>query len=157
MRGQADILFLTVVMIALSISFIVIFFLYGQIHTAIAPVLNPTNSSNTTVAKVFVGTQSALTDMGMLLVLVYFAIGIAAIIAAFFVEAMPIFYVVSVFVLAIQIFVAAIMHNVFFTIVQQQIFATTASQFPLLLTIFQYYPELTLIISLGVIVALYSK
>lgn len=157
MKAQADVMFLIVVALGVAISFIIIFYIYGQLHTALAPALNPTNSSNTTVAHVFAGTGTALSGMGTLLVLVYFAIGIAAIIAAFFVEGMPIFYIVSIFALAIQILVAVIAHNVFFTIVQQQIFASTAAQFPLLLTIFEYYPELTLLISLGIVIALYSK
>ena len=156
-KAQVDIIFLIVAFLAITISFVIIFFTYGQIHAAMAPALNPTNNTNTTVAHIFTNTNTALTGIGTLLVLVYFGIGLAAIISAFFVEGIPIFYIVSMFALIIQILVAVIAHNIFFTIVQQNIFSSTAAKFTYLLTIFEYYPELSLIISLGILIALYSK
>ena len=157
MKGQADAIFLTVIGAAIVIAFIISFYAYNQIEGALKPVINPTNNSNTVIGKIPIETHNAFNVLGTLLVLVYFAIGIAAVIAAFFVDSSPVFYVIAVFALAIQIMVAVIMHNVFFTIVQQQSFLSSASQFPMLLTLFQYYPELSFLLSLAIVVALYIK
>lgn len=157
MKLQADVIFLSVIFVAVAISFIITFFLYGQLTTALRPVINPTNSTNDTIGAVNTATNTAFLTYGNLLVLVFFGIGIAAIASAFFVETEPIFFIVSIFFLMIEILVSVIMHNVFFTIAQQSLLVGVTQQFPMLITIFQYYPEIVFVTALGVVIALYSK
>lgn len=141
----------------LAISLIIAVYLNGSITTALQPVLNPTNSSNTVVAHIQQGATSGLNVFGNLLALVFFAIGIAAIISAFFVDANPLFFILSMFILAVQILISVVLHNVFFDIAQQSVLIGITQQFPYLITIFQYYPEITFVLALGVMIALYAK
>ena len=157
MKLQADVIFLSVIFVAVAITFIITFFIYGSLTTALQPVINPTNSTNNTIGAVNKATNTAFLTYGNLLVLVFFGVGIAAIASAFFVETEPIFFIVSIFFLMIEIMASVIMHNVFFTIAQQSTLVGITQQFPMLITIFQYYPEIVFVTALGVVIALYSK
>jgi hypothetical protein len=157
MRAQADILFAIILFTVVALGFIVAVYLNGQLTSALQPVINPTNNSNSVVAQIQTSATSGLNVFGNMLAIVFFAIGIAAIIAAFFVDANPVFFILSMFILAAEILVSAILHNVFFTIAQQSFLLGVTQQFPYLITIFQYYPEFTFIMALGVMVALYAK
>lgn len=157
MKAQTDIIFLAIIFVAISISFIITFFLYGNLTNALQPVLNPTNSINDTVGAVNNSVNTAFLTYGNLLVLVFFGIGIAAITSAFFVETQPIFFIISIFFLGIEIVASVILHNIFFTIAQQSSFISITQQFPTLIIIFQYYPEIVFVIALGIVIALYSK
>ena len=157
MKAQTDVVFLSVIFVAVVVGFIITFFLYGQLTSAMQPILNPTNSINNTVGAVAASTNTAFLTYGNLLVLLFFGIGIAAIASAFFVETQPIFFIISIFFLMIEILTSVILHNVFFTIAQQSSFIGITQQFPLLITIFQYYPEIVFVIALGIVIALYSK
>jgi len=157
MRAQADIIFGMILFTVLAIGIIMAVYLNGSITHALQPVINPTNSSNTVVAHIQQGATSGLNVFGNLLALVFFAIGIAAIIAAFFVDANPVFFILSMFILAVQILISVVLHNVFFDIAQQSVFLGITQQFPYLITIFQYYPEFTFVLALGVMIALYAK
>ncbi|MEM3416291.1 MAG: hypothetical protein QW719_03065 [Candidatus Micrarchaeaceae archaeon] len=157
MKAQVDVIFGIVLFFAVVITFVIVYYVNGKLTAALKPVLNPTNSSNSTVAKVFSSSHSALTTYGDLLVFVYFAIGIAAIIAAFFVDTSPIFFILAIFVLAIQILIAAVVHNVFFDVVQQSSLISSVQSFPALIFIFEYFPEISFVIALLVVIALYAK
>lgn len=157
MKAQVDTIFLIVIFTAIVITFVITFYLYGKVNTALQPVLNPTNSSNSTVALIGKSVNSGFLAYGNMLVLIFFGIGIAAIVSAFFVETSPVFFILSIFLLMIEILASVIMHNVFFNIVQQSSFLATIQQFPMLITIFQFYPEIVFVIALGIVIALYSK
>ena len=157
MRGQADIMFAIIIFAVVALGLKVAVYLNGQLTSALQTVINPTNNSNSVVAQIQTSATSGLNVFGNMLAIVFFAIGIAAIISAFFVNANPVFFILSMFILAAEILVSAILHNVFFTIAQQSFLLGVTQQFPYLITIFQYYPEFTFIMALGVMVALYAK
>jgi hypothetical protein len=157
MRLQGDVLFLIIIMPIVVIGFILAVYVMGQVTGALQPQINPTNSSNTVVGGITAKAVTAQNTFGDLLVIVYFAIGIGAIVSAFFTDTSPVFFILSVLILVVEILVSVILHNVFFTFAQNSFIITYANQFPLLLTIFEYYPELTFVIALGVVVALYAK
>ncbi len=157
MKLQADVLFGIVIVLALAISMTIIYYVYTQINSNLSPLLS-TNQSAATINSISTNTSTGLSVFLVAVVIVYFAINIAAIISAFFVDAYPVFFVISMFMVAIEVLLAAIGHNVFFYIEQQlPTFATLVTTVPYLFYLFAYLPVITLILAFTLVIVLYSK
>ena len=157
MKLQADAMFMMVIFFAVVVIFIFVFYVYSQLAPALQKQFNPTDNQSNIQGKIASSTNSAFINLGNILAFVFFGIGIAAIISAFFVDTSPVFFIVSMFILGIQIMIAVLLHNVFFTIVQQAVLLPIIAQFPLLATVFEYYPMFTFVMALGIVIALYMK
>ena len=90
------------------------------------------------------------------LLFIYFAMATAIIIGAFLVAATPIFFVAGIFFVAIDILIAAIMHNVFFTVLQTSFLAPYLNQYPFLVLLVEGYPVITFVIAIVVLIFTFS-
>ncbi|MGC8940979.1 MAG: hypothetical protein ACP5JY_03010, partial [Candidatus Nanoarchaeia archaeon] len=157
MKAQADVIFLIAVFLGLAVAFVILMYVYSSITSALNPMINPHNQSKT-ITTTFSKTNNALDVYGYGLAFIYFAIGIAAIVGAFFVDTNPLFFVAFMFALLIEIMLAAIGHNVFFAIANAiPGVSATAEAVPVIFYIFAYYPMFTFIIALAIAIMLYAK
>lgn len=153
MKMQVDVLFMTVMFVAVTLAVILIFFMFqGGIKPALQSALPASDTTNT----ILNNGSSALSTFNDGLLIVYFAFGVSVILGAFLVAASPIFFVIGIFLLAIDVLVAVIMHNMFFTIVQQSSLAPYAVSFGLPMLVIEYFPMITFVIALVVLAVTYA-
>ena len=159
MKGQVDILFLTVMFVGVCISMFVIYYVWQaglkpQLQSAFVTG-QPAATANTENTILNAG-SSSLDALNNSLLFIYFAMATAIIIGAFLVSATPIFFVAGIFFVAIDLLIAVIMHNVFFTVLQTSYFAPYLAQYPFLVLLVMGYPVITFVIALVVLVVTFS-
>ena len=156
MKAQVDILFMTVIFIAVAISVLFIYAIYqGGIRPQLQQALGVGGNANT-VNTILQNGSNALDATNNSLLFIYFAMATAIIIGAFLVNATPIFFIAGIFFVAIDVLIAAIMHNVFFDVLQTSFLATYLNQYPYLIILVESYPLITFLIAIIVLVATFA-
>lgn len=152
----ADGIYMVVVAIAMSLVALLCYYIWIQITTA-APTLfganapsivQPITTSSTNAFKLYIN----------MLVLIFFAISIDSIVAAFFVSSHPIFFIAGIFGTIIQITLTVVGHNIYFTIIQNSAFGSILVGLSAPLNLFfQYFPEIAFIFAIGTLIVTYGK
>ena len=158
MRLQVDNLFGMTIFFAIAlVMFLLTYVFVNSILQAPSFQKSVAMNNPTSNAIVTHGIQT-FTSINTILAFLYIFIGIASVIAAAFTDTSPVFAVVAIVLLPIEIYVAFVYHDAFFNIIQNSsVFGGIANQYPAILTIFQYYPLITLIISILLIIVTFGK
>jgi len=155
-RAQVDVLFLIVIFCAVAMAMLVIYAVYqGGIKPNLQAGLATGGNANT-VNSILNSGSSSLDSLNNSLVFIYFAMATAIVIGAFLVEALPIFFVAGIFLVAIDLLIATVMHNVFFNVMQTSFMAPYLNQYPYLILLVQGYPLITFIIAIIVLIFTFS-
>lgn len=157
MKGQVDLIFgmsmfFVVIIAMIIVSYVFLNGIFGNANfqqsvTAVSPTANTIVTHATTF---FNGVDNFVA-------LLYFIFGLAAIIAAAFSDSHLIVAVVVIMLLPIELTMALIYHDAFFSIIQGSIFAGFVSTIPSILVVFQYYPLITFIMAIILLITTFSK
>jgi hypothetical protein len=155
-KAQIDILFLVVVSVAVVIALFILYAIFqGGLKPQLQSVLGTGQNANTVNTILNSGSRS-LDTLNNGLMFIYFAMATAIIIGAFLVQATPIFFIAGIFFVAIDILIATIMRNVFFTVMQTSFLAPYLNQYPYLVILVEGYPIITFIIAIIVLIVTFS-
>ena len=142
MKAQADMIYWLAIVFAVSVAVVILLYIFTSIFTAFK--LQPQIANNPAAVTALNKGQTAINVVANALVIVYVVMAIASCILSFFVDSSPIFLVVIFIVLPIEILIAFIFHDIFFSIMNQSVFAATANGIPVLIQFMQWLPVLCL-------------
>ena len=91
-------------------------------------------------ANVVTNTTAAIGILNNAIVVIFIMMALVSIIAAAFTESSPLFALLGVIVLPLEIIFAFIFHDLYFEIIQNSYFAVPAATYPIVTTMFQYFP-----------------
>lgn len=153
-KGQgADMVLFIGVAFTMAIVGLICFYLWTQFASAAPQIFGNTAPQPAITAHA----QSALQLFNNIVVAIIFAIAFGSIISAIFVQSHPVFFVISIFTLIMEIILAVIFHNAYFTIIQNSAFGGVFLQFTTLNLFFQYLPEICFVIAVIVMIVTYGK
>jgi hypothetical protein len=98
------------------------------------------NIANSQEANVVTNTTGAINILNNAIVIIFIMMALVSVIAAAFTESSPLFALLGVIVLPLEIIFAFIFHDLYFEIIQNSYFAPIAATYPIITTMFQYFP-----------------
>lgn len=156
-RAQIDIVFIIAVAgFAIALALIVILWISGAILNSpqLQSVIQATPQGNTA----YQGATTGISIVGNSYVFLFFGLGFAAVISAFFVGASFIFVVPAIIILIPEMFLTFLFHDIFFAFVQSSTaIASTVSAYPSIIYLFQAYPLVCFILALIVMSVTFMK
>lgn len=155
-----DIIYVLVYLFASALLVFILYFVYGQIGTPINSALSGAVSdgnatfnytlqdSQTTGGIKFINTLFPLLLIGLILMVI---------VSAMFLDSHPIFFFVSLIILAVVIFLGLIFSNVYHQITDDEAFESTNDELPITYMFMKYLPIIILVVMvIGIIIA-FSK
>ncbi len=157
MKAQTDVLFIIVMIFVIAIIGLFASYLWTQFEHS-APFIFNASVGNSTVANTIgaAGTGSINTFNNAIILIFIFA-AVASAISAAFVESNPLFFGVGIIIIIIEIVFSVMLHNIFFSIVQNSFLATTLLQYTYMLILFEYFPLFCFLIGLFILIFTYAK
>lgn len=162
MKGSIlDLVFMIIICFVLSVSFILSYYVTEQFHSTLNQTiydqgLEKSGGYNESLEIMGEGEQ-ALLKFGDAFIVIIIAIGIAIVIGASMIRTHPIFFVASLFMLVIFIFIGAQFSNFFNAIIITSEFASVANEFPLMVKIMRNMPIFVLIFGAITAIVMYGK
>ncbi len=137
-----------------------LYLLIAGVILAVMFVLAPQiqNSNPTVFNGVFGSVMTALNILVIGVFLVYIFMNLIPIIAAYFVRTHPVFFIVSLLVLMIEMLIYYTVSNVFTTFISTSVLVTVGnSNLSLLVAVFQNLPLISFVFSVLLLIAQYAK
>jgi hypothetical protein len=117
--------------------------------------LNPGHNAN--VTGVFAGTSGFFTGINTIAAFLYIFIAIGAVVAAAFTESHPVFAVMGILLLPVELVFSFGFHDAFFSVIANSAFSPLVAQYPFVVTTFTYLPIITLVMAILVLIATFAK
>ncbi len=154
-KAQAELLLAIVIIVVIAVTAFIAAFVLDAIHTG-APVLfqNTTNPQGQTIYNN--GTQ-AVSTFDSLIVFIFIGIILGMAVSAMFVEAHPAFAFIGIFTLILLLIITAVVHNVYFDIIQSSVFAGGVTPSGATVIFFEYLPLFGAVAWALIMVATYGK
>jgi hypothetical protein len=153
MRGSTlDLLELIVIFFAFSVISIISLYLMTEFNAGVQGMF--TSNVSYDVLNQTVDTMKGFDAAG---VFVFFGIATGIIISAFLIKSHPVFFVISIFVLAFVIVVAAQISNVFIEFGRADEIIASANEFSLTIQIFNNLPTIIMVLGIIVSIVMYAK
>lgn len=100
---------------------------------------------------------NAMIYLGNAFVFLFVGFGIAAVISAFYTQTHPVFFLFSIFIFAFCVMVTAIYSDVFVELASTGILMPVAAEMTLMVDTMIALPNLSIILGVAIIIALYAK
>ncbi len=150
--SMLDFIVVIVVLLTFSISTMVGLFVLTEFETATEGTMD-NEVRNSTIAT----TKWVLQSFDYLFIFILFGLGLGVVIGAFFVRTHPIFFVMSIFTLAIILTISGQFSNVFYEIASFAPLNTVSGDFPIMLAVWDNMPVILLALGVMLVIVLYSK
>ena len=118
---------------------------------------NPAIAANPSATNAITKGQTALNIIPNAIVIIFIMMCLTSVILSAFTDTHPVFLVLVIISMPVEIFFSFILHDVFFQIVQTSFIGTALVQFPSIIAIMQYLPVVTLIVSVLIAVVTFIK
>jgi hypothetical protein len=158
LKGQIDIFYLIAYGFCTSIAILVVLMCWNQLSTSQSythyianQTTNPVGYQTTQKA------NTALLSIGNLFTIVWIMSCIASIIATFFIDSSPIFAIVGILLMPLEIFISMIFHDFFYIMGQNAFIAPIITSLPYMAYFYTYLPITALIIAVISLVLTFSK
>ncbi|MDE1833847.1 MAG: hypothetical protein KGH64_00760 [Candidatus Micrarchaeota archaeon] len=156
MKGQADVIFLLGQGLAVSIAILVLAFSWFQIYH------NPAYSTMIVNATATGKAGSASANTAIFLISNFFAFlwilsAVASVIATFFIDSAPVFAILGLVALPIEIILSMVFHDFFFTMATNSFLAPVVALIPTMVYFYTYLPSIALLFAVASIIFTYSK
>ena len=151
MRGQAGFIYLLVMFFVVGIVLAIVIMIWSSLTSNASFESLMTATHTGTVAQ-----ASATTSLNILAnaaVFLFIFSCVAAIIASTFIQSSPVFAILGIICLPIELLFSFIFHDVFLALINQSVFAGVITAAPNLILAFQYLPLISLVVSLMIIIA----
>lgn len=149
MRGQINFIFIMVSFFAVAIVLAIVLVIWSGLTSNASFESLMTATHTGTVAQTNTTTSLDILANGAVFLFIFSCI--AAIIAATFVSSSPIYAIVGIIAMPIELLMSFIFHDVFLTLMSQSAFAPVLTAVPPLIYAFEYLPLLALITSLLIV------
>ena len=100
----------------------------------------------------FTQSQGGINVIANSIVIIFIFMALASIILAAFVDAQPIFVILIIVAMPVEVLISVVLHDAFFAIVNTSFIGATLATYPTLLILFEFLPVIALILS-GIIAA----
>lgn len=154
-RGFAqDIIFIAVMILFFALSGLICWLVWDEFIT------NPTMVSRLSEAGITTELQPITEfyeNLNTLIVVTYFLLNITAVILAVFIRTHPVFFALNFILILIFVMVSALIGNIYYEFASNSFIAPYANQLPLVYTMFEYMPVITLIFAGIIAVVMYGK
>lgn len=151
---KGNILDIPVIAVILFATGICVMFLYLIVDAFLS---DPVFSSNVVAAATLNTGLDALVILGNSFIFLFVGFGIASVIASFYTETHPVFFVFSIFTFAICVIVVAIFSDVFVEMASSGVLLPVAAEFTLMVETMTNLKTLAIGLGVVILVALYAK
>ena len=156
MKGQVDL------MTAMAYAFGVIVMLWIITYIFQAQIFNSPSvqaafNSSPKSQQILKNASGFYTAGNTVVAFIYIFIALGALVAATQTEANIAFAAFSILLLPVELVLSLGFHDVFFTLIQNSVFAGMATQYPFVLITFQYLPLITLALSFLIMIFTFSR
>lgn len=152
MKGNIqDIPVIAVILFATGIC---VMFLYLILSSFLS---DPVFSGNAAAAATLTTGMSSLVILGNSFIFLFVGFGIASVIASFYTETHPIFFIFSIFTFAICVIVVAIFSDVFVEMASSGVLLPVAAEFTIMVDTMTNLKTLAIGLGVVILVALYAK
>ena len=155
MKGQLDIIYLMAMMFAVVIAIAAGTYIFGKLYTS----LDANSQFNTCAQCVYALSQgqSAQNNVANAIVILFLLAAFASVILAAFVDSHPIFLIVIIIVLPVEILISFIFHDAFFQIANQSFIGTQLANYPTISLLFQYLPVICMVLAIILAIVTFMK
>jgi hypothetical protein len=155
MKAQADILYLAAYGFAVTLVVVVIIFAWTSLSTSSA--WTSLTHSNPDTAHATTSATTAVDYIANAIAIVWILLGIASIIATFFVDTSPVFAVLGMIILPIEVFLGMVFHDFFFILMSETAFAPLVPNLNTLLNFWSVYPLVIFVFAVLSIIFTFAK
>lgn len=149
MKGQANLILLMVSVFAVAVVVAITIVIWSNLTTSVPfeSLMNATHTGK-------VAQASATTSLNILanaIVFIFLFSCVASIIAASLFNSSPVFAILGIILMPVELLFSFIFHDVFLSLISASAFGSVVTAAPSLVTLFQYLPLVTLVVSLIII------
>lgn len=155
LKAQVDIIFLMCIVFAVAIAIGVLLYAFGQLFAGFQA--NPQVKASPYAYNAFTQSQKGMNVIANSIVIIFIFMALASIILAAFVDSHPIFVILIIIAIPVELLVSFVLHDAFFAIVNTSFIGTTLANYPTILILFQYLPVISLILAGIVAVVTFMK
>jgi hypothetical protein len=155
MRLQADLVYFFAMAFAVSIAMVLLIYVFGQLFSGLKA--SPQVSGNPYAVNALNDGQAAQNNIASAIVVIMMLMPFASVILAFFVASVPIFSIIIFVALPVEMLFVFIEHDIFFSIVSNSFLAPTAAAIPGLITFWSYSGIICLILAVLISIASFAK
>ena len=140
-KGQVDIIFIMVTIFSITMAIFVMDIVWNGLSTSPAwQTYFGSNVPNSQEANVVTNTSSAISIINNAIVVLFIMMALVSIVAAAFTESSPLFALLGIIILPVELVFAFIFHDIYFEIIQNSFMGGIANAYPFVTTMFQYFP-----------------
>lgn len=154
-KAQVDLFFLLAELFAVAIAAGVLLYVLPQVFTGFKA--NPQIANVPTAVTGLNQGQKALNIIPNAIVVIFIMMALTSVILSAFVDTHPVFLLLIIIALPIEMFFSFILHDVFFQIVNSSFIGTGLASAPALLVLFQYLPVVTLFLAVIISIVTFIK
>ena len=155
MKGQADVAYLLAYGFCIAIALVVLIMFWQQFSTS--PSWTNAIASNQLAQNGVASANTAIFNMGNALAIVWIISAIASVVATFFIDSSPVFAVLGIIAMPIELFLSLIFHDFFFTMANNSFLAPVIAQLPILSNFFSALPVITLVMVFASIIFTFAR
>lgn len=144
-KGQVDIIFLMVEVFAVAIAIGVLLYAFGSLFAGFQA--NPQIASSALATNAFNQSQKGINVIANSIVVIFIFMALASVILAAFVDSHPIFVILIIIALPVELLISFVLHDAFFAIVDTSFLANTFASYPTILVLFEYLPVICLFLA----------
>lgn len=155
-----DVLFIMAILFATLVALVILYYIWGQVSPELTASIDSAlpageTSFNVTALNANIGTGILMFNP----LVAFFLVGLIVfvVIAAFQIGSHPVFFFLSIFILAIFILVAVVFSNTYQSIIETDELAASSAEFTVSNLIMEYLPYIMLIITILVMIVLFAK
>lgn len=154
-KGQVDVVYLIAYGFCVAIAIVFIATFWQQFSTSSAWQTQVVAKS-ATAAIATTNATTAIFTIGDFFAAVWILSAIASVIATFFIETSPVFALLGIIAMPIEIFFSLLFHDFFFIMAQNSFLAPTIAQLPFLVNFFTGLPSIAIILIFVSIILTFS-
>ena len=156
MKGQADIIYLLGSGFAVTIALVMLLVFWHSFSTS-APWQTLVVAKSAVAANATTSANTAIFNIGNALAIIWILSFIGSVVATFFIDSSPVFAVVGIILMPIEIFLSMLFHDYFFVLAQNSFLAPVIALIPFVSNFYTVLPVIAMVFIFVSVVFTFAK